>query len=80
MSGLIDKKKLLTAVTEEYAEGNFYVLNLIRNLPTEDAISPVRCKNCRYSQWSTGGRILCRHWNGMETRKDGYCWKGKEWD
>lgn len=80
LADLIDKKKLLKAVLDEYADGNFYVMHLIRDFPAEEAVVPVRCRNCRYSQWSTGGRILCRHWNGMETRTDGYCWKGKTWD
>lgn len=30
---LIDKKKLLKAVLEEYADGNFYVMRLIRDFP-----------------------------------------------
>lgn len=78
--GLIDKKKLLKAVLDEYADGNFYVMHLIRDFPAEEAVVPVRCGVCRYSRITEGGRILCRHWNGMETRTDGYCWKGKEWD
>lgn len=31
--GLIDKKKLLKAVLDEYADGNFYVMHLIRDFP-----------------------------------------------
>ena len=30
---LIDKKKLLKAVLDEYADGNFYVMHLIRDFP-----------------------------------------------
>lgn len=80
MPDLIDKKKLLKAVLDEYAEGNFYVMNMIRDFPAEDAVAPVRCRNCRYSQWMSNTRLRCREWNGKETRPDGYCWKGKIWD
>ena len=33
MADLIDKKKLLKAVLDEYADGNFYVMRLIRDFP-----------------------------------------------
>ena len=80
MPDLIDKKKLLKAVLDEYAEGNFYVMNLIRDFPAEDAVAPVRCGLCRYSRVAGNGRIFCRYWNGHETQVKGYCWKGKTWD
>lgn len=80
MADLIDKKKLLKAVLDEYADGNFYVMRLIRDFPAEEAVVPVRCGVCRYSRITEDGRILCRHWRDLETRVNGYCWKGKEWD
>ena len=33
MPDLIDKKKLLKAVLDEYADGNFYIMHLIRDFP-----------------------------------------------
>ena len=33
MADLIDKKKLLKAALDEYADGNFYVMRLIRDFP-----------------------------------------------
>jgi len=62
------------------AHGRYYVMNLIRDFPAEDAVAPVRCRDCRYSQWMSNTRLRCREWNGKETRPDGYCWKGKTWD
>lgn len=80
MADLIDKKKLLKAVLDEYAEGNFYVMNLIRDFPAEEAVAPVRCRDCRHTWATKTGRVICRAWNNAETRPDGYCWKGKTWD
>ena len=60
-------------------EGIGKAMDLIKDLPTIDAVEVIRCKDCIYSWEGAEGEYFC-HWdedNQTRTEADGYCHRAK---
>ncbi len=70
----------LEGVTEEFAEGAKYVLELLDKAPTVDAVPVVRCFECKKEGTEDCPMVhRDRLFNNLftETKSDGFCDRGK---
>lgn len=87
MGRLIDADKLLDDIRKKAKAGfpanknlSLYAESCVIHAPTVDAVSVVRCKECKwFSRDAEYNRAWCNYFSGaLETAVNGYCYHG-EW-
>lgn len=83
MKDLISRQKTIEEVHKYFdglpIQGHYDMVQIIKNMPTIDAVPVVRCKDCKYSEHWYRDKKRCFFWHevGIGVFEDGFCSYGE---